>query len=108
MFGKLGQFADLMKNAQSMKENMKRIKAELDSMEFSGKSPDQKVEVWVSGEMNVTRISMDASLLENTDISVVEKDVLAAANTALYAVKAETQRRFSEAAGGMNLPSDLL
>ncbi len=107
MFGKLGQLADLMKNAQTMQENMKKVKAELASLELSGKSADGQVEVWATGEMNVTRMKIQPSLIESGDAAAVEKAVTDAVNTALYLVKIEAARRFSDATGGMKLPDGL-
>jgi len=95
MFGKLGQLADLVKNSQSLQENMKKAKDELARLELSGKSADGKIEVWVNGEMNITRIHIDPELLkENSD--AVENTFKDAVNTALFLMKALAARKISE------------
>ncbi len=88
MFGKLGQFADLMKNAQNLQENMKKVKAELADLEVAAKSADGLVEVWANGEMNINKIKIQPALLQDHDALTVEKSVTDAVNSALFMAKA--------------------
>ena len=88
MFGKLGQFADLMKNASAIQENMKKMKAELAQVEVSAKSADGLVEAWANGEMSINKIKIQPALLEGNDAYVIEKSVTDTVNSALFMAKA--------------------
>jgi nucleoid-associated protein EbfC len=81
MFNK-GQLAGLMKQAQAMQDNMKRMQDEVASMEVTGESGAGLVKVTMTGKHDVKRVQIDPSLLAD-DKDMLEDLVAAAFNAAV-------------------------
>jgi DNA-binding YbaB/EbfC family protein len=98
-----GGLAGLMKQAQQMQENMKRMQEELAAMEVEGQSGAGMVKVVMSCRYDVKRVSIDDSLLKD-DKEMLEDLVAAAVNDAVRRVEATTQEKMGGMAAGMGLP----
>lgn len=104
MFGGLGEMAGLLKKAQEMQKNMKRLQDELAELEISGRSQGGQVEVLLGGDMRVRKVYVNPACIELKDASVLESAILEAVNSAVEQVKAEGSKRLSQATGGLNVP----
>src|SRR5574341_885666 len=98
-----GQLAGLMKQAQQMQENMRKLQEELATREVEGQSGAGLVKVAMTGRHDVKRVQIDPSLLTD-DKDMLEDLVAAAFNDAVRRVEATTQERMGSLAGGMGLP----
>ncbi|PWT72792.1 MAG: YbaB/EbfC family nucleoid-associated protein [Proteobacteria bacterium] len=98
-----GQLAGLMKQAQQMQENMKRIQEELAAVEVEGQSGAGLVKVIMTCRHDVKRVSIDPSLLGD-DKDMLEDLVAAAINDAVRKVELTTQERMASVTAGMPLP----
>jgi|SRR3954467_3294200 DNA-binding YbaB/EbfC family protein len=98
-----GQLAGLMKQAQQMQENMKRVQEELASVEVEGQSGAGLVKVVMTCRHDVKRVSIDPSLLSD-DKDMLEDLVAAAINDAVRKVESTTQEKMGGLAAGMGLP----
>ena len=91
MFNK-GQLAGLMKQAQTMQDNMKKAQDELGNVEVSGESGAGLVKVTMTCKHEVRRITIDPSLLAD-DKDMLEDLVAAAFNAAVRkAIETEAER----------------
>ncbi len=102
MFNK-GQIAGLMKQAQSMQDNMKRMQDDLAQMEITGESGAGLVKVTMTGKHDVRRVEIDPSLLAD-DKDMLEDLVAAAFNAAvrkLEEASAEKMAKISAAFPGL-------
>ena len=99
-----GQLAGLMKQAQQMQENMKKMQEQLATLEVEGQSGAGMVKVVMTCKHDVKRITIDPSLLTD-DKDMLEDLVAAAMNDAVRKVEATTQEKMGALAGGMNLPA---
>lgn len=97
------QLAGLMKQAQQMQENMKRMQDELALLEVEGQSGAGLVRVAMTCRHDVKRVKIDPSLL-GEDRDMLEDLVAAAINDAVRRVETATQEKMSGLAGGMSLP----
>lgn len=97
------QLAGLMKQAQQMQENMKRMQDELASLEVEGQSGAGLVKVTMTCRHDVKRVSIDASLLAD-DKDMLEDLVAAAFNDAVRRVESTTQEKMGALTGGLGLP----
>ena len=97
------QLAGLMKQAQTMQENMKKAQEELAAMEVEGAAGSGLVKVVMTGRHDVKRVSIDATLLTE-DKDVLEDLVAAAVNDAVRKVEAASQSRMAGMAAGLPLP----
>ena len=101
-----GQLAGLMKQAQQMQENMKKMQEQLAQIEVEGQSGAGLVKVTMTCKNDVRRVSIDPSLLGD-DRDMLEDLVAAAFNDAVHRLETTTQERMSGLMGGMNLPAGL-
>ncbi len=113
MFNK-GQIAGLMKQAQGMQDNMKRMQDEVAQMEVIGESGSGLVKVTMTGKHVVRRVEIAPSLLAD-DKDMLEDLIAAAMNAAVRRVEevgAEKMAKISAAypglanamPGGMKMP----
>jgi len=97
-----GQLAGLMKQAQQMQENMKKMQDQLASVEVEGQAGAGMVKVQMTCKHDVRRVSIDDSVMD--DKEMLEDLVAAALNDAVRKVEATTQERMSGFTAGLNLP----
>ncbi len=102
MFNK-GQLSGLMKQAQMMQENLKRVQEELGQIEVEGQSGAGLVKVQMTCKYAVRRVSIDPSLVAE-DRDMLEDLVAAAFNDAVRKVETTTQEKMGAATAGMPLP----
>ena len=98
-----GQIAGLMKQAQQMQENMKRLQDELATVEVEGQSGAGLVKVIMTCRHDVKRVTIDPSLLSD-DKDMLEDLVAAAINDAVRRVESTIQEKMGGMTAGMGLP----
>ncbi|HTT37409.1 MAG TPA: YbaB/EbfC family nucleoid-associated protein [Burkholderiales bacterium] len=98
-----GQLAGLMKQAQQMQENMKRLQEELAAVEVEGQSGAGLVKVVMTCRHDVKRVTIDPSLLSD-DKDMLEDLVAAAFNDAVRKAEATAQERMARLTAGLPLP----
>src|SRR5258707_15895495 len=97
------QIAGLMRQAQQMQENMRKLQDELASIEVEGQSGAGMVKVTMTCRHDVKRVNIDPSLLAD-DKDMLEDLVAAAGNDAARKVEAALQEKKSGLTGGLGLP----
>ena len=98
-----GQLAGLMKQAQQMQENMRKMQEQLATVEVEGQSGAGMVKVVMTCKHDVKRISIDPSLVGD-DKEMLEDLVAAAVNDAVRRVEATVQEKMGGFTAGMGLP----
>ena len=98
-----GGLAGLMKQAQQMQENMKRMQEELATIEVEGQSGSGMVKVVMTCRHEVKRVTIDASLMKD-DKDMLEDLIALAMNDAVRRVEATTQENMGGMTAGMGLP----
>jgi len=98
-----GGIAGLMKQAQQMQENMKRMQDQLASVEVEGQAGAGMTKVVMTCRYDVKRVIIDDSLLKD-DKEMLEDLVAAAFNDAVRKVEATTQERMGGMTAGLGLP----
>jgi DNA-binding YbaB/EbfC family protein len=97
------QLAGLMKQAQQMQENMKRVQEELATMQVEGQAGAGLVKVVMTCRHDVKRVAIDPSLLSD-DKEMLEDLVAAAFNDAVRRVDATVQEKMGGFTAGLQLP----
>lgn len=97
-----GGIAGLMKQAQQMQEDMKKMQEQLASIEVEGQSGAGMVKVVMTCKHDVRRVSIDESVMD--DKEMLEDLLAAAVNDAVRRVETTTQEKMSGMTAGMNLP----
>jgi len=101
MKGNIGQ---LMKQAQQMQENMRRMQEQLGTLEVEGQSGAGMVKVQMTCKHEVKRITIDPSLL-GEDREMLEDLVAAAFNDAARRVESTIAEKMSGMSAGLGLPA---
>ena len=101
MKGNIGQ---LMKQAQLMQENMRRMQESLTTVEVEGKSGAGMVKVQMTCKYEVKRVTVDASLLGD-EREMLEDLVAAAFNDAARKVETTIAEKMSGMTAGLGLPA---
>ena len=97
------QLAGLMKQAQQMQDNMKKMQDELALIEVEGQSGAGLVKVTMTCKNDVRRVVIDPSLLAD-DKDMLEDMVAAAFNDALRVAEEVSQAKMGKVTAGMPLP----
>src|SRR5574340_1468492 len=98
-----GQLAGLMKQAQQMQENMRKMQEQLATIEVEGQSGAGLVKVVMTCKHDVRRVSIDPSLVGD-DKDMLEDLVAAAFNDAVRRVEATVQEKMAGMGAGLGLP----
>ena len=102
MKGNIGQ---MMKQAQMMQENMRRMQEQLGTIEVEGQSGSGMVKVAMTCKHEIRRVSIDPSLM--TDREMLEDLLVAAFNDAARRVEATVAEKMGALTAGMGLPPGL-
>ena len=98
-----GGLAGLMKQAQQMQENMRKVQEQLASIEVEGQSGAGLVKVLMTCRHDVRRITIDPTLLSD-DKEILEDLIAAAINDAVRRADETSQEKMSGFTSGMGLP----
>ena len=101
-----GQIGNLMKQAQKVQANTQRAQKEIAKLEVEGQAGDGLVKIFMAGNNETRRVSIDVSLFED-DKDMLEDLVVAAINDASQKVKKITEEHMNAATAGMNLPAGM-
>ena len=98
-----GNIGELMKQAQMMQENMRRMQEQLATVEVEGQSGAGMVKVVMTCKHEVKRIAIDPSLVGD-DREMLEDLVAAAFNDAARRVEQTVAEKMSGFTAGLGLP----
>lgn len=103
MRGNIGQ---LMKQAQMMQENMRRMQEQLASVEVEGEAGSGAVKVLMTCRHEVRKVTIDPSLGAE-DREMLEDLLIAAFNDAARKVESTVSERMGGMSAGLGLPPGL-
>jgi hypothetical protein len=98
-----GGLAGLMKQAQQMQEQMKRMQEQLANVEVEGQAGAGLVKVVMTCRHDVKRVTIDEGLLKE-DREMLEDLVAAAMNDAVRKAEATIQEKMGAVTAGLPLP----
>jgi len=99
-----GGLAGLMKQAQEMQENMKRMQEQLATLEVEGQSGAGLVKIQITCKYEVKRVTIDPSLVGD-DREMLEDLVAAAFNDASRKVESTIAEKMGGMTAGLGLPA---
>ena len=103
MFGKLGDIAGLVKKAKDMQKNLKKAQKEIAGLEFAASSGNGLVEVTVSGDLQVKKVTISPKCFAEADAETVQDLLVVALNSAMANAKNESKERLSAITGGLGI-----
>jgi len=98
-----GQLAGLMKQAQQMQDNMRKMQEQLALIEVEGQAGSGAVKVVMTCKHEVKRVSIDPSVMGD-DKDMLEDLIALAMNDAVRKVEATSQEKMAGVTAGLPLP----
>jgi nucleoid-associated protein EbfC len=98
-----GQLAGLMKQAQQMQDNMRKMQEQLAQIEVEGQAGAGMVKVVMSCRHDVKRVIIDPAALGD-DKEMLEDLIAAAVNDAVRKVETTSQEKMAGVTAGLPLP----
>ena len=105
MFGKLGDMAGLLKQAQEMQSKMAEATEKMQTIEAEGSAGAGMVKAVATAQGELKSLSVDPSLLSGEeDKEVLEDLIVAAVNDASKQARDAGQAEMAKVTEGLNLP----
>lgn len=98
-----GQLAGLMKQAQQMQDNMRKMQEQLAQIEVEGQAGAGMVKVVMTCRHDVKRVSIDPSVIGD-DKEMLEDLIAAAVNDAVRKAETTSQEKMAGVTAGLPLP----
>jgi DNA-binding YbaB/EbfC family protein len=98
----------MLKQARVMQKQMKTIQKKVDKKEVSTTAADGKIEVVITGKLEIRRILIDQALLENPDKLALQNGLTKAVNDAIRKAQNLMSTEMQKMAGDMGIPPDAL
>jgi DNA-binding protein, YbaB/EbfC family len=95
---------DIMKKVQEMQANMAQLQEELGSKVLTGSSGGGMVTVTCNGRQELLSVSIDKSMLDDSDSTMLEDLVLTAVNDALKQSRDLMGDEMRALTGGISIP----
>ena len=97
----------MLKQAQRMQAEMARVQDELKNERVEASVGGGAVKVAMTGELQVERVTIDASAFDAEDMGMLEDMVTAAVNEAVRQAQDLAARKMQAVSGGLGLPGGL-
>ena len=95
-----GNMKEMLKQAQNMKSQMKKIKKELETIEVEGVSANGACRVKMTADMKTKEVRIDETLL-SSEAHVIENAIKVAVNDALEDAKDTSAKKLKAVTGGL-------
>jgi len=98
-----GNIGNIMKQAQSLQDNMQKAQAEIAALEVIGESGGGMVRVTMTGKHEVKRVQIEPGVF-GEDREMLEDLIAAAMNDGVHKAEAASQAKMASLMAGLNLP----
>ncbi|MHC4409579.1 MAG: YbaB/EbfC family nucleoid-associated protein [Planctomycetota bacterium] len=102
--GGMGDLGNLMKQAQKMQGDLKRLQDDLKDRIVEGKAGGDAVVAYANGNQELVQLKIDPDVVDTDDIEELEDLVVAAVRAALEDSRKMYEEETGRITGGMNLP----
>lgn len=97
-------FTKILEQAQQMQGRLEKIQGELEGMSVTATAGGGMVTVEADGKGQINRIRIDPSVVNSSDVEMLEDLVLVAVRDAQQKAAELAKREMSKLTGGLNLP----
>ena len=97
-----GQLTEAFKKAKQIQQDAQKLQDELENMEIEGKSDDDMIKVWISGNQLPLKVEVQENIL-NSDKEKIEQNILQAIQKAHELSTTTMKERMNDLTGGLNL-----
>jgi DNA-binding YbaB/EbfC family protein len=100
-------FMKILQQAKDMQDRFQQIQEELQRQTVSGSSGGGMVKVEVNGTGQVKRITLDPTVVNPSDVEMLEDLIVVAITDAQQKAQTAAQEQMGKVTGGMQLPFKL-
>jgi nucleoid-associated protein EbfC len=104
MSNKMPDMNQLMRQAQQMQANVAKAQEEVAKMTADGQSGGGMVTVTVNGTFDVQKIKIEKTVVDPSDIGMLEDLITSAINAANARMREVTKQHMGKVMGGLNIP----
>ena len=104
MFDKLGDLTGLVKKAQRIQEEMKRIQGELASKTVEAAAGGGMVTARVNGQQELVALKIDPAVVKPDDVEMLEDLIVAAVAQAMRKSQDLAKEAYGGLAGDLRIP----
>ena len=97
-----GQLTEAFKKAKQIQQDAQKLQDELENMEIEGKSDDEMIKVWISGNQLPLKVEVQENIL-NANKAQIEQNILQAIQKAHELSTTTMKERMNDLTGGLNL-----
>ncbi|MGE4158710.1 MAG: YbaB/EbfC family nucleoid-associated protein [Planctomycetota bacterium] len=97
-------FGSLMKQAQKMQDEVKRVQKDLAERIVEGSAGGGAVKAMATGQQDLVSVKIDPSAVDPSDVGTLEDLVLAAVNNAIKESRELARREMEAVTGGLGIP----
>jgi nucleoid-associated protein EbfC len=103
----MADFSKILEQAQQMQSRLEGVQAELANMTVSGSSGGGMVSVDANGKGEITKVRVDPSIVNASDVEMLEDLLLVALRDAQQKSAELAKQEMSKLTGGLGLPFKL-
>jgi DNA-binding YbaB/EbfC family protein len=100
----IGGMGNLLKQAQEMQARISKIQEELAQKTVEGSSGGGMVQITVNGQLAVTALKIDPTVINPEEKEMLEDLVLAAVNDGMRKARDMISNEMSKVTGGIKIP----
>jgi len=97
-----GQLTEAFKKAKQIQQDAQKLQDELEKMEIEGKSDDEMVKVWISGNQLPLKVEVQETIFKSSKENI-EESILQAIQKAHETSTTTMKERMNDLTGGLNL-----
>ena len=97
-----GQLTEAFKKAKQIQQDAQKLQDELENMEIEGKSDDEMIKVWISGNQLPLKVEVQENIL-NANKEQIEQNILQDIQKAHELSTKTMKERMNDLTGGLNL-----
>ena len=97
-----GQLTEAFKKAKQIQQDAQKLQDELENMEIEGKSDDEMIKVWISGNQLPLKVEVQENIL-NANKEQIVQNILQAIQKAHELSTTTMKERMNDLTGGLNL-----
>lgn len=95
---------DMLKNIQSMKEQLGNIQEELAEITATGSSGGNIVNVTLNGKFEIISVKLDPICVDPRDVQMLQDLIIAAHHDAMTKIQENIKAKYGSLLNGMNIP----
>tara|TARA_Y100001978_G_scaffold72930_1_gene65393 strand:+ start:56 stop:406 length:351 start_codon:yes stop_codon:yes gene_type:complete len=96
-----GQLTEAFKKAKQIQQDAQKLQEELEKMEIEGKSDDEMVKIWISGNQQPLRVEVNENILKS-NVNTIENNILDAIKRAHESSTSTMKDKMNDLTGGLN------